>query len=248
MMLASLTLRLPGSVAPQAVDRLTLITGVGIDGDRHRNPASPRQLLLASSATYADFNLAPHALRENLLLDTPIDALPSGTVLQIGDVAQVRLMFACEACGRLDLHGAHVAACIGARRGVLARVVRSGAIRAGDTVRDLGPLLPAWSDDWHERVAQVIDAMPSGCVIEYALLARLAGIQSTYCRAFPRFLASLGPAYASRAIAARAVSAMTRWDGSGLFDDTRPKQASAGNATRLLLSYLPHSRCVLEMF
>jgi len=227
MMLASLALRLPDSAAPQAVDRLTLITGVGIDGDRHRDPASPRQLLLASSATYADFNLAPHALRENLLLDTPVDALPSGTVLQIGDVAQVRLMFACEACGRLDLHGAHVAARIGARRGVLARVVQGGPVSAGDTVRNLGLLLPAWSDDWHERVARVIDAMPSGCVIEYALLARLAGIQSTYCRAFPRFLASLGPAYATRAVPARTISSLPRWDGRGVFDAVTPTPVRA---------------------
>jgi MOSC domain-containing protein YiiM len=216
--LTSLSLRPPGSAAPQAVEQLVLVADAGIDGDRHRDPASPRQLLLASSATYADFDLASHALRENLLLDTPIDALPSGTVLQIGDGAQVRLMFACEACGRLDLHGAHVAARIGAQRGVLARVVRGGAIHAGDTVRDLGPLLPAWSEDWHERVAQVIDAMPPDTVIEYALLARLAGIQSTYCRAFPRFLASLGPAYAGRALAARTTSPLKRWDGSGLFD------------------------------
>lgn len=227
MKLASLSLRPPGSAAPQAVERLTLVADAGIDGDRHRDPASPRQLLLASSATYADFDLDPHALRENLLLDTAIDALPSGTVLQIGDGAQLRLMFACEACGRLDLHGAHVAARIGARRGMLARVVKGGAILVGDTVHDLGPLLPAWSEDWHERVAQVIEAMPSGYVVEYAMLARLAGIQSTYCRAFPRLLASLGLAYASRAIAARTVSPLPRWDGSGLFDEGLPATASA---------------------
>lgn len=218
MMLAGMALRPPGSAAPQAVERLTLVAGAGIDGDRHRDPASPRQLLLASSATYADFDLAPHALRENLLLDTPIDALPSGTVLQIGSEVQVRLMFACEACGRLDLHGARVAARIGARRGVLARVVQSGVIRTGDMVRNLGPLLPACPDDWHERVAQVIDAMPPDTVIEYALLARLAGIQSTYCRAFPRLLASFGPAYAARAVPARTISPLPRWDGHGLFD------------------------------
>ncbi|MEM8513635.1 hypothetical protein RCH14_002971 [Massilia sp. MP_M2] len=230
MKLASLSIRPPGSAAPQPVDQLMLIAGAGIDGDRHREPASPRQLLLASSATYGDLGLAPYALRENLLLATPIDALPSGTVLQIGDRAQVRLMFVCEACGRLDLHGAQVAARIGARRGVLARVVQGGTIRSGDTVRDLGPLLPAWPDDWHERVAQVIDAMPPDTVIEYALLARLAGIQSTYCRAFPRLLASLGPTYASRAIAARAVSHMRRWNGNRLFDDILPATASEPDA------------------
>lgn len=227
MTLVGLSRRPPGSAAPQPVDQLMLIAGEGIDGDRHRDPVSPRQLLLSSSATYADFSLPPHALRDNLLLDTSIDALPSGTVLQIGDSAQVRLMFVCEACGRLDLHGAHVAARIGARRGVLARVVRGGAIHVGDTVCDLGPLLPGWSDDWHERVVQVIEAMPSGYVVEYAMLARLAGIQSTYCRAFPRLLASLGLAYTSRAIAARTVSPLPRWDGTGLFNEGLPATASA---------------------
>ncbi|MEW7847531.1 MOSC domain-containing protein [Massilia aurea] len=226
-MIAGLSIRPAGTSAPQAVDRLTLVAGEGIDGDRHRDPVSPRQLLLASQATYADLALAPHALRENILFDMPIDDLPSGTVLQIGAEAQVRLMFVCEACGRLDLHGARLGARIGARRGVLARVVRGGVIRIGDTVRGIGQLLPAWSIDWHERVRQVIDAMPLETVIDYALLARLAGIQTTYCRAFPRLLASLGPAYAARAIAARAISPLPRWDGCGLFDAVTPMPTPA---------------------
>ena len=224
-MLAALSIRPAGTSAPQPVDRLTLIAGSGIEGDRHRDAASPRQLLLASRATYTALALPPHALRENLLFESSIEHLPSGTVLQIGASAQVRLMFACEACGRLDLHGAHLAARIGARRGVLARVVQGGAIQPGDAVQDLGPVLPAWPDDWRARIARVIDAMPQGAVVEYALLARLAGIQSTYCRAFPRLLAALGPACAARAIAVRATSSLPRWDGRGLFDDPRPPSA-----------------------
>lgn len=225
-MLAALSIRPAGSAAPRTVDRLTLVTGQGIKGDRHLDAASPRQLLLASGSAYAALALPPHALRENLLFDVDIDGLASGTMLQIGAQASVVLMFACEACGRLDLHGARLAARIGARRGVLARVVDGGVINTGDTVRNLGQQLPAWSDDWHERIVQVIDAMPPETVIEYALLARLAGIQSTYCRAFPRLLASLGPAYAARAIAARTASPLPRWDGSGLFD-VRPMPSLA---------------------
>jgi len=76
MMLASLALRPPGSAAPQAVERLTLVADSGIDGDRHRDPASPRQLLLASSATYADFDLAPHALRETCCSIRPSTPCP----------------------------------------------------------------------------------------------------------------------------------------------------------------------------
>jgi alkylated DNA nucleotide flippase Atl1 len=38
----------------------------------------------------------------------------------------------------------------------------------------------------------VLDAVPSGMVITHADLARVAGVQSSYCRAFPRVLAKLG--------------------------------------------------------
>lgn len=205
----------------------------GAEGDRHVDPLSPRQLLLASRASYAALGLAPLALRENLLLENDIDRLPSGTVLRIGARATVRLMFACEACGRLDLHGRGLAARIGARRGMLARVIEGGVIHPGDPVLDLGQHLPAWSDDWRLRIAQVLDAVPDGAVVGYAQLARLAGIQSTYCRAFPRLLRALGPAYAEKAVAARSPSSRPRWTGADLFAVTDSRAlAPSGPAPR----------------
>lgn len=225
-MIAALSIRPPGTPAPRLVDSMLLVAG-GAEGDRHLDLLSPRQLLLASSASYATLGLAPQALRENLLLENDIDHLPSGTVLQIGAEAKIALMFACEACGRLDLHGEHLAARIGARRGMLARVLEGGVIRHGDPVRDLGQRLAPWPDDWRLRIARVLDAMPPDAVIDYAQLARLAGIQTTYCRAFPRLLRALGPDYSDRAIAARAVSSRPRWTGAGLFavDATTPISA-----------------------
>jgi len=197
---------------------MRLLAGSGAEGDRHLDPLSPRQLLLASCASYADLLLPAQALRENLLLDDDIDRLPSGTVLQIGDEVKVRLMFACEACGRLDLHGERLAARVGARRGVLARVIEGGVIRPGDPVRDLGQGFTSWPDDWRLRIAHVLDAVPAGAVVEYAQLARLAGIQYSYCRAFPRLLRGLGAAYARKAVAARTLTSQPRWTGAGLFD------------------------------
>lgn len=219
-MIVSLSIRPTGAPAPTRVDSMHLIEGSGADGDRHLDPLSPRQLLLATSASYAALDLPPEALRENLLLDDDIDHLPSGTVLQIGDHAQLRLMFACEACGRLDLHGERLATRIGARRGMLARVVEGGVIRPGDPVRDLGQRFASWPDHWRLRIAQVLDAVPPGAVVEYAQLARLAGIQPSYCRAFPRLLRTLGPGYADKAVAARAARPGPRWSGAGLFDVT----------------------------
>ncbi|WP_230026824.1 MOSC domain-containing protein [Massilia sp. Bi118] len=193
------------------------LDGTGVAGDRHADPLSPRQVLLASAAIYTDLTLPAHALAENLLLDLDTSSLSSGTVLEIGDAVRLRLMFQCEACGYLDAYKAGVAARIGRRRGVLARVLAGGVIHPGDRIRDLGRQLPAWSDDWRERVAQVLCALPDGMVLTYAQLARLAGVQSTYCRAFPRLVKSLG--HAGTAVSSQAAAGLQTWDGSGLFDD-----------------------------
>lgn len=200
------------------------VDGTGLPGDMHASALSPRQLLLASSAAYDDYALAPHALRENLLVDFETAQLTSGTVLQVGAEVLLRLMFQCEACGRLDLARPGLSQEIGKRRGMLARVISGGVMHQGDPVRDLGTLLPIWSDDWRERLVQVLDAVPAGAVIEYKHLARLAGVQSTYCRAFPRVIANLGTQYAGKAIASASASPRTRWQGEGLFDH-RPLSA-----------------------
>jgi hypothetical protein len=202
---------------PVAADSLRLLEGVGIEGDVHADAFSPRQLLLASTSACEAFGLPPHALRENLLLELDTACLSSGTVLQVGDEVRLRMMFQCEACGQLDAAIPGLSGRIGARRGMLARVLAGGIIRQGDPVSDLGVREPAWADDWRERVRQVLDAAPDDTVIEYGTLARLAGIQSSYCRAFPRLLARLGPRYATRAVPARSALALPRWQGEGLF-------------------------------
>lgn len=215
----ALAIRPARNLPPQRSERVTALAAQGLDGDVHADPLSPRQLLLAGRAAYADLDLPAHALRENLLLDIDTARLVSGTVLQVGRDVLLRLMFQCEACGQLDRQRPGLARAIGTRRGVLARVLAGGEIHPGDRVRDLGPLLPHWSDDWRERVVRVLDAVPPGHAVEYRQLARLAGIASTYCRAFPAVLRRLGPAHAARAVAQGVDPARPRWDGRGLFDD-----------------------------
>lgn len=203
---------------PLALPEAEAVAGFGLRDDVHADARSPRQLLLAGAAAYHDLALPAHTLRENLLLDLDTSLLVSGAILQIGPDVRLRLMFQCEACGQLDRQRPGLARLVGARRGMLARVVTGGTLRVGDPVRDLGRLAPHWPDDWRERVRQVLDAVPAGAVVEYRQLARLAGIQSSYCRAFPRALARLGPACVARAVPARSSSTAPRWDGAGLFD------------------------------
>lgn len=201
-------------------DSARLSSGVGLENDVHADALSPRQLLLASVATYEDFSLAPHALRENLLVDADTSRLASGTVLQIGAEVRLRLMFQCEGCGQLDTHKPGLARMLGTRRGILARVLAGGVIARGDRVRDMGVLETPWPDDWRERIIRVLDAVPAGSVIEYRHLARLAGVQSSYCRAFPGMIRNLGAKYQGKAISSQVASSQPRWAGDRLFQDT----------------------------
>lgn len=216
--ITGLALRPAGAGRRERPDRARALAGLGFEGDVHAEALSPRQLLLADASVYQDYSLPAHALGENLLLDVDTASLRSGAVLQVGDAVRLRLMFQCEACGQLDAVQPGLARRLGTRRGMLARVLSGGLVRPGDVVRDLGVLHPAWSDDWRERVRRVLDAVPADMVIEYRQLARLAGIQSSYCRAFPRLLAKLGPDYAAEAVTAQSSIAAARWDGAGLFD------------------------------
>ncbi len=212
----ALALRPPGSPAPQPVAELSALAGLGLEGDRHGDTRSPRQVLLASSAAYRDLALPPLALRENLLLELDTAGLESGMLLRVGRDAVLRLSFQCEACGALELQRPGLARALGARRGMLARVLGGGVIRAGDPLSMLAGRMPALAEDWRERVEQVLQALPPGMVVDYGELARLAGIQSSYCRAFPRLLAARG--LAAKAVPARSTSTEPRWTGEGLFD------------------------------
>lgn len=214
----ALSLQAQRGALSMRVERAVAVAGAGFEGDIHADVVSPRQLLLASASVYDTFDLPAHALRENLLVDVDTASLASGMILQLGEAVRIRLMFQCEACGQLDLQRRGLAAALGNRRGMLARVIANGTVAAGDTIMQLDERLPPWSDDWRKRVMAVLDAVPPGHVIDYARLAQVAGIQSTYCRAFPRLLARLGADYAAKAVPARATATLPRWDGSGLFD------------------------------
>ncbi|GGY47563.1 MOSC domain-containing protein [Pseudoduganella albidiflava] len=206
--------------APRAVPSVDAIAGLGLGGDAHADPLSPRQVLLAGAPAYARHGLPAHALRENLLLDIDTAALLSGSLLRVGPQAVLRLTFACEACGYLDKRQPGVAAAIGRARGMLARVACGGTIGAGDPVVLLPARLPAWDDDWRARVAAVLARVPQGMVIEYRQLARLAGVQPVYCRAFPRLVRKLGLGHVAVPMAGQPEK--PRWHGNGLFDAPAP--------------------------
>lgn len=209
--------------APVRVEQARVVGAIGIDGDMHADPLSLRQLLIADEATYRDLALPAHALRENLLVTFDTSRLLSGTLVQVGGDALLWLSFHCEACGQLNHHRAGLSMAIGQRRGMLARVVRGGTIRGGDAVIDLGQQCPAWPDDWRARVRKVLDGVPRGLVLDYSQLARLAGVSTSYCRAFPPLIRGFGADYADKAVSKGASLERAHWDGAALFEEQAPR-------------------------
>jgi MOSC domain-containing protein YiiM len=157
----ALHLRACARSAPCRVQAVDALAGHGLGGDCHASVLSPRQVLIASRPSYQALGLPPMALRENVLVDFPIDGIVSGSRLRFSSGAEMVAMCRCEPCGRLDRHQRGLQSRIGAERGLLARVIDGGVLRPGDGVRVTeGSASPLWSDDWRERVRQVLKSVP----------------------------------------------------------------------------------------
>lgn len=119
---------------------LSLVEGRGIEGDIYFDDArrAKRQVLLLDKGTLDEFGYAPGILREQILVSFPgLQSLEPGTRLQVGS-AEVEITFDCAPCLTMARHvnedgPAFVNKMMG-RRGMLARVTRSGVARAGDEV------------------------------------------------------------------------------------------------------------------
>ena len=242
----ALTIRPVKKAAPVGVHKVNAVQGQGLAGDIHADALSPRQILIASRQAYQSLGLPFNSLRENLLVDFDTSSLVSGTVLQVGKDVRLWLTFQCEACGHLNNHSPNLSRVIKSHRGILARVLTGGVIQEGDTVTTLGRFLAEWSDDWRHRIARILNAVPDSAVVEYKQLARLAGVPSSYCRVFPRFIKTLGVRAASKAVPMSTSSSKPRWHGEDFFDvaldyqGTTAKEPVAPNIHHLRITTMDH--------
>jgi MOSC domain-containing protein YiiM len=114
---------------------LKLVEGLGIDGDHHAKPRSSRQVLLMAEENCDAFGLVPGEVRENIVTrGIDLQALPAGTRLEIGE-ALLEITKDCEPCSFIDGLRPGLREKMVGRRGMLARVIRSGEIRIGDEIR-----------------------------------------------------------------------------------------------------------------
>lgn len=125
------------------VGSANLITGVGIEGDKHAVATSHRQLLLADQEALDEVGLEPGTIKENLTVEgLHVMGLPAGTRVRLGDSAVLEITGVCEPCFRMDEIRMGLKAELDGRRGMVARVVNGGSIVAGDriTIEEAEPL------------------------------------------------------------------------------------------------------------
>ena len=125
------------------VDDAELITGVGLNGDKHAVASSNRQVLLADQEALDEVGVTPGIIKENLTVEgLNVMDLPVGTRLRLGATALLEITNVCEPCFRMDEIRMGLKDELVHRRGMVSRVILGGAIRVGDavTVEEAEPL------------------------------------------------------------------------------------------------------------
>jgi MOSC domain-containing protein YiiM len=125
------------------VPTATLISGLGIEGDKHAVATSHRQVLLADQEALDEVGVEPGAIKENLTVEgLHVMGLPAGTRVRLGESAVVEITEVCEPCFRMDEIRTGLKDELVGRRGMVARVVNGGSITVGDriTLEEAEPL------------------------------------------------------------------------------------------------------------
>jgi MOSC domain-containing protein YiiM len=112
-----------------------LISGLGLEGDKHAVAVSDRQVLLADQEALDEVGVAPGIIKENLTVEgLNVMGLPVGTRLRLGAGAVLEITKVCEPCFRMDEIRLGLKEELEGRRGMVSRVIRGGSIRVGDPI------------------------------------------------------------------------------------------------------------------
>jgi MOSC domain-containing protein YiiM len=151
------------SMQKPSLDAIRLLVGLGVEGDAHmgvtvkhrsrvaRDPTQPnlRQVHLVHSELHDELRasalvVAPGQMGENITTrGVDLLALPTGTVLCLGDTARVEITGLRNPCAQLDgIHPGLLAAVLGRdehgdivrRAGIMGIVVAGGEVRRGDAI------------------------------------------------------------------------------------------------------------------
>lgn len=214
----------PGHGLPMAPVGQLRVDQNGVTGGVVCKPI--RQLLIMPRVVLYTMSIEPGSLRENIVLDgLNIHAMPSGTVLIVGDV-HIRLTIHCEPCHKVASFAPPTA--LMHQRGYLGQCVVPGTVRVGDSA-SLGPqAYEAIPYDIYERLEWYLskhkERVPS------LTLLHDIGLSPSYARALPAMLRRVQPHLAALVVFAK--------DTNDKFGGRPRFNADAGRDTHLWHSVL----------
>lgn len=120
-------------------DSIKVVQGYGIVDDKFYDTKPHRVLMGVGENAYElakshGIDLPESALGENLLFDFDPHTFAPGTKFEISD-AIIEITEACTLCSHLVKYDSHLPKLIKDKRGQYFRVLKSGEIKAGDSVR-----------------------------------------------------------------------------------------------------------------
>jgi MOSC domain-containing protein YiiM len=116
----------------------------GVEGDAHADGTTHRQVSLLALESIEKMrerglDLHPGDFAENITTEgIDLASLPTGTRIMPGDEAVLEITQIGKECHAACAIRKQIGDCIMPREGVFARVVRSGRVKAGDTIRISG--------------------------------------------------------------------------------------------------------------
>ena len=128
-----------GSRKPmKEVDSARVITGQGIEGDRHLKEdgsRSRRQILIMDRETLGNFSLDDGIIRENITVaGMDFSSIDAGDRVSIGREVVLEITGECEPCARMDEIRAGLQNELDGQRGMLAYAEKGGLISVGDVI------------------------------------------------------------------------------------------------------------------
>jgi MOSC domain-containing protein YiiM len=111
------------------------VEGHGLAGCAHARAGTKRQVLFASADHLDALDVEHGAINENFTVtEADVHAWPVGQRVEVGD-AEFEVTMECDPCERMEEIRPGLQQELEGRRGMLARVVKSGDVAVGDEIR-----------------------------------------------------------------------------------------------------------------
>ena len=118
----------------EALDRARVFENEGVEGCAHRR-GGKRNVLFVAVEDLESLDVAPGAVKENFTVrGADVMRWPIGQRLEIGD-AEFEISMVCDPCENMEKIRPGLMAELEGKRGMLARVLKTGAVAVGDGIR-----------------------------------------------------------------------------------------------------------------